>query len=166
MILKNTNIISLTELNSNKFSAYCENKCLYLFASNNFNEKLKISKLPLFKKIEGVNSDIIVALGGNNLFLISEAKRGLVDDGLENVLDVCVEYNKILISGKEHIVQYDVKINKGGKYLNKVGELKTIQKINLLYLLKNVGDVNNEINNENANIACIYNDKKIAILKI
>ena len=163
----NTKIISITELNSNKFSVYCENKCLYIFDSNNFNEKLKISKLPLFKKIEGVNSDIIVALGDDKkLFLISEAKRGLVDDGLENVFDVCVEYNKILISGKEHIVQYDVKINKGGKYLNKVGELKTIQKINLLYLLKNVGDVNNEINNENANIACIYNDEKIAILKI
>ena len=165
-IKMNTKIVSMTELNSNKFSVYCEDKCLYIFDSNNFKEKLKISELPLFKRIEGVNSDIIVALGGNNLFLISEAKRGLVDDGLENVYDVCAEYNKILILGKDHIAQYDVKINKGGKYLNKVGELRAIQKIKLLYLLKNLGDVNNEINNENANIACIYNEEKIKILKI
>ena len=160
-----SNIISLAELNSNKFSVYCEDKNLTIFDSNNFEEKTKISlkEYPKFKKIKGVNSDIIAALEEKKLILISEAKQGKIQDFKIDdfkIYDICNESNKIFLACQNYFIEIVVKVNKDGNYLTKTAELPFKFIVNGLYLIK----FENELNQKIGRLVCIYNNNNIKIL--
>ena len=159
------NIICLAELNNNKFSVYCEDKNLTIFDSNNFKEKTKISlkEFPIFKKIIGVNSDIIAALEEKKLILISEAKQGKIQDFKIDdfkIYDICNESNKIFLACQNYFIEIVVKANKDGNYLTKTAELPFKFIVNGLYLIK----FENELNQKIGRLVCIYNDNNVKIL--
>ena len=160
-----SNIISLAELNNNKFSVYCEDKNLTIFDSNNFKEKTKINlkEYPKFKKIRGVNSDIIAALEEKKLILISEAKQGKIQDFKIddfNIYDFCTESNKIFLACQNYLIEFLVKVNKEGNFLTKTAELPFKLIVNGLCLIK----FENELNQKIGRLVCIYNDNNIKIL--
>ena len=169
----NSNIICMTELNSNKFSVYCENNNLIVFDSNTFKEKKiikNLSKIETIRKIAGVNNDIIAALGELHLYLISEAKEEIIDEKIlkeNNFYDICTQPNSIIaLSTKFLLFQYDIKLNSEGKYINNIREkdikFKEIKKyVNSIYLL-NYENNNNE--NINGNIVYVYDDINIKVL--
>ena len=161
----NSNIISMAELNTNKFCVYCENNSLITYDSNSFKEKQKIifSKYQNFRKIIGVNTDIIAALGEKNIFLISEAKKGLIMESIYNeykINDMCTDLNHIIVATPFYLSKYHIKLNSKGKYINTNEDIEIKYIINSLYLL------NCENNNENFNngrIVIVYNNKKIKV---
>ena len=160
-----SNIISIAELNNNnKFCLYCEDKYIYIYDSNTFKEKSKfLSTMDtvIFNKIKSVTNDIIAALGDKKIFLISEAKQNIVDkiDG-NNIYDIDTEPNKILAASQNNIIQFDINVNKEGKYYTKKEE-KTIKcKANILYLLNNEVDEKDKI----GKIAFVYDNNRIRIL--
>ena len=160
-----SNIISLTELNSNKFCLYCENKNLIIYDSNNFKEKTKINlmKLKKFKKIKGVNSDIIAALEDRKMVLISEAKQDIIQEfKIDDLIiyDICTELNKIFLACQNSLIEFAVKANKDGNYLTKFSELPIKFTINELSIIKHKND-KNEIIGE---IVLILNDNIIKVL--
>ena len=162
-----SNIISITELVNNKFSVYCENKNLIIFDSENFKQKKiikNLTKIETLQKIAGVNNDIMAALGNSHLYLISEAKEGIIDEKIlnqYNFLDFCTQLNSIIGITKNHLFQFDIKLNSEGKYINNkresdINKNNEIKKINQMYLL------NYENNNER--IVIIYDDLNIKVI--
>ena len=155
-----SNVIYMTELNENKFAIYCEDQNLIIFDSNNYNQKLKIPQKQILKKIEGIDGDKIALLGDKKLFLFSEAKQSIIEgQSIDDVIDVCTDFDKMLVACKDIIMQYGVKVNEKGKYLTKIGQLKN-KKINFIYLLKYVENSNN-----NGDIICVYDEGKIKVFK-
>ena len=158
-----SNIISMAELNT-KFCLYCEDKCLYILDSNSFKEKTKITSTinnVIFNKIKNINTDIIAALGDKKIFLISEAKQNIVEIYNDyNIYDIDSELDKLFIVTQNNIIQFDVKVNKEGKYLTKKEEKSIKCKVNILYLLNNEMDEKDKI----GKIAFAYNNERIRIL--
>ena len=159
-----SNIISMTELNNNKFCLYCEDKCLHIFDSNLFKENSKFiikTNLFNFNKIKYINNDIIAALGDKKIFLISEAKQNIVDN-LNNytIYDIDTETNKIYAATQNNIIQFDIKANKEGKYFIKKEEIPINCKVNILYLLNNERDEKDKI----GKLVLAYNNESIRVL--
>ena len=155
-----SNIIYMTELNENKFSIYCEDKKLIILDSNNYSQKSWVRPNLILKKIEGIDSDKIALLSDRKLCLFSEAKQDLIgNESIDNAIDVCTDFDKMLVAFKDSIIQYEVKVNERGKYLTKLGQIK-MNKINCIYLLKYI-----ENNINNGDIICVYDEGKIKVFK-
>ena len=158
----NSNIICMTEINSNKFVIYCEDNNFIIIDSNTFQEKQRI-KIALkdlkFKKIGSVNSDIIAALSDKYIIFISITKKNIIREHLINdfkIFDMYIGLDKILVATSKKIEQFEVKLNKNGKYLNYEGSLKVNFDINFLNLFKYDND-------EKGKLVCSYNDKSIKL---
>ena len=156
-----SNIISMAELNNNKFCLYCEDKFLYIYDSKTFKEKSKISSKCNYNKIKCVSNDIIAALGDNKIFLISEANKNIVDSFMDcNIYDIDVGLNKIFAVNDNNLIQFDINVNKEGKYFTKKEDIQIKCKANILYLLNNEVDKTDEI----GKIAFAYNNEWIRVL--
>ena len=157
-------IISMAELNNNRFCIYCEDKCLYIYDSNSFKEKSKFkikTNLFIFSKIKYINNDIIAALGDNKIFLISEAKQDIVDNFNDYIIyDIDSEPNKLFASSQNNIIQLDIKVNREGKYFTNVEDMSINCSADILYLLNNEVDEKDKI----GKIALAYKNESIKIL--
>ena len=106
----------------------------------------------------------MAALGNSHLYLISEAKEGIIDEKIlnqYNFLDFRTQLNSIIGITKNHLFQFDIKLNSEGKYINNkresdINKNNEIKKINQMYLL------NYENNNER--IVIIYDDLNIKVI--
>ena len=162
----NSNIISISELNNNKFCLYCGDKNLIIYDSNNFKEKTRITSLSKYKNIEkisGVNDDIIAAFDEKKIILIGEAQQNVIQEykiDESNIYDICTQLNKIFVASQSSFIQFNVAVNKEGKYLTKSNELPIKFIVNRLYIVK----FTNNKGNKDERIVCVYNDNIIKVL--
>ena len=159
-----SHIISMAELNNNRFCLYCEDKCLYIFDSNSFKEKSKFrinTNFLTFNKIKYINNDIIAALGNKKIYLLSEAKQDIIDIFDDYfIYDIDSGSNQLFAASQNNIIQFDIKVNKEGKYFTKVKDMPIKYNINILYLLNNEVDEKDKI----GNFILAYNNESIKVL--
>ena len=153
------NIVSMTEINNNKFCVYSENNYISIFNSHNFEEIDKIDNLGFpFKKIEALSNDIIVCFG-QEIMLISISQKKLINCKLSNYTDMCCEPHKVLLVKKNKLSQYSLESTKKDINLSKVKEMDIVAEnstiINSLYISKN-----NKKETTKGKLILVYNNKK------
>ena len=153
------NIVSMTEINNNKFCVYSENNYISIFNSHNFEEIDKIDNLGFpFKKIEALSNDIIVCFG-QEIMLISISQKKLINCKLSNYTDMCCEPHKVLLVKKNKLSQYSLESTKKDINLSKVKEMDIVPEnstiINSLYISKN-----NKKETTKGKLILVYNNKK------
>ena len=154
-------IVSMAEINYNKFCVYSKDGCITIFNSHNFEkiDKIECSKYP-FEKIEVLNNDIIICFG-KEIMLISIIQKTPVSCKLSEYTDMCCEPKKIILAKKNKIYQFSLEVSKKDLNLSKDKEMEisgeSSSKINSLYISKNDSNKKEEINGK---LILVYNDKK------
>jgi len=155
------NIISMAEINNNKFCVYSVNNCITIFNSHNFEKIDKIENLEFpFTKIEALSNDIIVCFG-LEIMLISISQKNLINCKLSNYTDMCCEPNKVLLVKKNNLSQFSLELTKKDINLYKIKEMDICTEsstiINSLYISKND---NNKKEKAKGKLILVYNNKK------
>ena len=154
-------IVSMAEINYNKFCVYSKDGCITIFNSHNFEkiDKIECSKYP-FEKIEVLNNDIIICFG-KEIVLISIIQKTPVNCNLSGYTDMCCEPKKVILAKKNKIYQFSLEVSKKDLNLSKDKEMEisgeSSSKINSLYISKNDSNKKEEINGK---LILVYNDKK------
>jgi len=154
-------IVSMAEINYNKFCVYSKDGCITIFNSHNFEkiDKIECSKYP-FEKIEVLNNDIIICFG-KEIMLISIIQKTPVSCKLSEYTDMCCEPKKVILAKKNKIYQFSLEVSKKDLNLSKDKEMEisgeSSSKINSLYISKNDSNKKEEINGK---LILVYNDKK------
>ena len=165
------NIISIAEINDNKFCAYSEGNKISFFDSNTFIKKGESIKLEIgneeeLKKIESINNSMFAGLGNNKLYIFSLCKGNdikiirTVDTQMNNIdLKIAVNPCKILIAGSHknntYINQYNFELTKDGITSSKNDTINLVNRINMIFL---IGD-----NSNYAKLGYIHNNNFIKI---
>ena len=171
-----SNIISMAEINENKFCVYSENNKITIFNSNNFEKKekeidIKTDDNDSLRKIEAVNNDILAAIGRNKIYLISLQGNNRNSNIIEcinierTIIDMCISGpNKIMIASfyktDYYLMHYIVNLTKDNKISSRNDTMKYNNKINFIYPL-----YNEENNNNDGQLVCVHNDNEITILE-
>jgi hypothetical protein len=165
------NIISIAEINENKFCAYSENNEIIIFDSNTFLQKGKNIKINIgkdkFIKIESINNSMFAGLGKRKIYIISLHKRNdikiikTVDTQMDNIdMKIAVEPYKILIAGfhksNNYINQYNFELTKDSTTSSKNDTITPATRVNMIFLYKNKND-------NYAKLVYIYNNNCIKI---
>ena len=144
-----SNIISMAEINENKFCIYTQNKKLIIFDSNTFRQKGTEININIendtFKKIEAVNNDILAGLGRNKIYLISLIKGDIIKniDTEKTNIDMCIsssKFDKIVIASfsnsNYYLIQYNFTLTKDNLTLSRNDIMNYNNNlINFIYLL-------------------------------
>lgn len=158
-------IISITEINENKFCIYTEDNYITIFDSDSFEfkKKIKIGKdqNDALTKIEAINNNIIAGMGRKKIYIISliNSKTIKIIDPDQNNLDMKILVNpyKILIStfkrNKSYLTQYNFDLTKDGIQSNRNDTIESDKRINIIFLLQGQKD---------GKLVCVY-DNSIAI---
>jgi hypothetical protein len=154
-------IVSMAEINSNKFCVYSKNNCITIFNSHNFEEIDKIDQLKFeFRKIEVLNNDIIACFG-KEIMLVSITQKNPINCRLSDYTDMCCEPNKVLLAKKNKIFQFSLELTKKDINLSKFREMdvsvENSSKINSLYLFKNDDNKKEMIKGK---LIVVYNDTR------
>ena len=166
-----SNIISMAEINENKFCIYTQNKKLIIFDSNTFRQKGTEININIendtFKKIEAVNNDILAGLGRNKIYLISLIKGDIIKniDTEKTNIDMCIsssKFDKIVIASfsnsNYYLIQYNFTLTKDNLTLSRNDIMNYNNNlINFIYLL-----YDEEKNNE-GKLACVHHNNQITI---
>jgi len=117
-------IVSMAEINYNKFCVYSKDGCITIFNSHNFEkiDKIECSKYP-FEKIEVLNNDIIICFG-KEIMLISIIQKTPVSCKLSEYTDMCCEPKKVILAKKNKIYQFSLEVSKKDLNLSKDKEME------------------------------------------
>ena len=158
--LKN-NIISMAEINNNKFCVYSKNNYITIFNSYNFEEIDRIENLEFpFTKIQVLSNDIVIGFG-KEIIRISISQKSQTNCKLSNYTDMCCEPNKVILAKKNKLSQFTIESTKKDINLSKVKEMDIVDEnptiINSLYISKN--DKNNK-EMAKGKLILVYNNQK------
>ena len=149
------NIISIAEINENKFCVYSENNEIIIFDSNTFLQKGKNIKVNIgkdkFIKIESINNSMFAGLGKRKIYIISLYKGNdikiikTVDTQMNNIdIKIAVEPYKILIAGfhknNNYINQYNFELTKDSVTSSKNDSITSTTRVNMIFLYKDKND--------------------------